>query len=328
MPDRGLQAIIVVCIVNGLAGLFIALRCICRFAIVKSPGLEDWTLITAMAMSIVLAVVVDQQRRYGLGKHAVDVPPEDNTMILKMLYISVIVYNAGLILVKFSLLHQYLRFFVERKWRRADYTIMCIVIGGGISIIFTGIFTCNPIPRFWDRAGVEGVCINIQALWYFYASFNLLTDILCWALPIPVLAKLVLPSRQKYTLMFVFTLGLFGCIIGILRMYYLYRATVSTDLTYDNVAAAMWSAIELNVGIVCACVPALRPVVAKVLPSLVAKTRSWTGTGKRAAGRVELVPEGIRDDQGLVVRKESGPKWRDLEEGRSEENASDAGRST
>jgi hypothetical protein len=83
-------------------------------------------------------------------------------MILKMLYISVIVYNAGLILVKFSLLHQYLRFFVERKWRRANYAIMSIVISGGIAIIFTGIFTCNPIPRFWDRAGVEGVCINIQ----------------------------------------------------------------------------------------------------------------------------------------------------------------------
>jgi hypothetical protein len=177
----------------------------------------------------------------------------------------------------------------------------------------------NPLASL----GTDGNLLT--ALWYFYASFNLLTDILCWALPIPVLAKLILPRRQKYTLMFVFTLGLFGCIIGILRMYYLYRATVSTDLTYDNVAAAMWSAIELNVGIVCACVPALRPVVAKVLPSLVAKTRSWTGTGKRAAGRAEVVPERTSDDQDLVIRKEPATKWRDLEEGRNDENASDTG---
>jgi hypothetical protein len=67
-----------------------------------------------------------------------------------------------------------------------------------------------------------------------------------------------------------------GCIIGVLRLYYLYQASISTDLTYDNVAPATWSAIELNVGIMCACIPALRPVISVVFPRLLSSTAGKT----------------------------------------------------
>jgi hypothetical protein len=83
-----------------------------------------------------------------------------------------------------------------------------------------------------------------------------------------VLSKLKMPKKQKISLVLVFTLGGFGCIIGVLRLYYLYQSTISIDLTYDNVAPATWSAIELNVGIICACVPALRPVLSLAFPGL------------------------------------------------------------
>ena len=48
---------------------------------------------------------------------------------------------------------------------------------------------------------------------------------------------------------------------------------VSTDITYDNVGAATWSAAELNVGIMCACVPAMRPVIGLVFPRLLSSSR-------------------------------------------------------
>jgi len=57
----------------------------------------------------------------------------------------------------------------------------------------------------------------------------------------------------------------------VLRLHALYIASISTDITYDNVGAATWSAIELNVGIMCACFPALRPVISLFSPRL-----SWT----------------------------------------------------
>lgn len=37
----------------------------------------------------------------------------------------------------------------------------------------------------------------------------------------------------------------------------------------DNVGAASWSAIECNTGIICACLPTLKPLVARIFPNMV-----------------------------------------------------------
>ena len=50
-------------------------------------------------------------------------------------------------------------------------------------------------------------------------------------------------------------------------------ASISTDLTYDNVGAATWSSCELNVGIACSCVPAFRPLISLIFPRLLSSTR-------------------------------------------------------
>lgn len=103
-----------------------------------------------------------------------------------------------------------------------------------------------------------------------------------------------------------------GCIIGVLRLYYLYQSTVSTDLTYDNVAPATWSAMELNVGIICACVPALRPVISVVFPRLLStsgkatsnpftRTHQSNAYYQRNESAVELshAPSARRDSEAL-----------------------------
>jgi hypothetical protein len=67
--------------------------------------------------------------------------------------------------------------------------------------------------------------------------------------------------------------SLSGCIVSILRLHGLYAVTISTDVTYDNSPAVTWSSVELNVGIMCACVPALRPVISAVFPKLLSTTQ-------------------------------------------------------
>ena len=46
-----------------------------------------------------------------------------------------------------------------------------------------------------------------------------------------------------------------------IRLYYLYLIAGSTDVTWTNPAAATWSSIEVNVGITCACLPTMKPVL-------------------------------------------------------------------
>lgn len=57
-----------------------------------------------------------------------------------------------------------------------------------------------------------------------------------------------------------------ACIASILRLRVLYVSTVSKDLTWDKAPTVTWSAIELSMGIFCACIPTLRPLACHLFP--------------------------------------------------------------
>lgn len=52
------------------------------------------------------------------------------------------------------------------------------------------------------------------------------------------------------------------------RLYYIYAATKSRDRSYIYAQIAIWSTAELNIGIICTCVPTVRPLIRRVLPKL------------------------------------------------------------
>lgn len=74
-------------------------------------------------------------------------------------------------------------------------------------MLFGSIFSCTPVPFFWNKDIHGGHCINLMAFWFSNASFNILSDIAIIILPIPVLKALNLPKKQKYGLILVFIMG-------------------------------------------------------------------------------------------------------------------------
>jgi hypothetical protein len=58
------------------------------------------------------------------------------------------------------------------------------------------------------------------------------------------------------------------CIVSILRLQFLVAISNSSDPTYDNPPAATWSSVEINVGIICSCLPLLRPLLTRFLPNI------------------------------------------------------------
>ncbi|KIW10642.1 hypothetical protein PV08_11606 [Exophiala spinifera] len=289
--ERGMQAVVTAAVFNALAFLFIVARCVSRFIILKQAGPEDYLILFALALSIGLTVIIILEKNSGLGRHADTVSAEDNETLLKLLYASVIEYNVALFLLKDSILYQYLRFFVQRSYRIAAWCLIGIVGVGGFAFILMSCFSCWPIAYFWEKSIENGHCVDILAFWFSFSAFNIATDLAVWFLPMPVLYNLKLPRKQKMTLIAVFALGGFGCITSFLRLHALYVTSVSTDLTYDNVDAATWSAAELNVGIMCACIPAIRPVVSLLFPRLLTSTRR-----SRTSDAYQRGTSGFRND--------------------------------
>jgi hypothetical protein len=151
--------------------------------------------------------------------------------------------------------------------------MLAIIIAYGLWTFIASILTCYPVAYFWDKSIKGGHCLNLLAYWFSNAGMNIATDLALYIMPIPVLNSLQLPRRQKYGLMLVFAVGLFVVITSILRLHSLYVVSVATDITWDNVGAATWSSIELNIGIICACLPTLRPLLIRVFPRLIDSTR-------------------------------------------------------
>lgn len=73
-------------------------------------------------------------------------------------------------------------------------------------------------------------------------------------------------------------------VISIVRLQTLITFASSTNPTWDNLRVSQWSTIEINVGIICACMPTLRLILLKFFPALSSTTRSYYGAGKSSFG--------------------------------------------
>jgi hypothetical protein len=68
-------------------------------------------------------------------------------------------------------------------------------------------------------------------------------------------------------------------------------ASASTDPTWDNTDAAVWSFIELSIGVLAACLPTLRPLFALAFPrffksTVTGRTGQYNGLSGKGTGKM------------------------------------------
>jgi hypothetical protein len=93
---------------------------------------------------------------------------------------------------------------------------------------------------------------------------NITTDFLLALLPVPFIWRLQIEIRSKILVVGILSLGLFACVAGIIKSTY--NKTVLTDpkrFVHDEYS--MWNFIELNVGIIAASLPTLKPFFTRLL---------------------------------------------------------------
>ncbi|KAL3421569.1 hypothetical protein PVAG01_08015 [Phlyctema vagabunda] len=268
MPEsRGLEVTVSVIVFSVLATAFVVARLIARVKMIKNAGPDEWTIVVSLVAAIVVTGLVCRQVKYGLGKHNDQLTPEDQIKMLKHLWINIVFYNASLGLTKTSILLQYLRVFVGTRIRFACWFSIGVVFCYAMWAIFSNLFACTPIAFTWDKS-LHGHCIERKFLWLFNASFNIISDVVILVLPMPVLSSLKLPRKQKFVLMAIFAAGGLVCLISVIRLHDLYRLLKTKDLSWDNATVAIWSTLEIHLGIICASLPTLKPVISWLFPSI------------------------------------------------------------
>lgn len=109
-------------------------------------------------------------------------------------------------LTKLSLIFLYKRLFPTKYYQIILAVTLFFVIATGMWMVFSAILFCIPVRSFWDTS-LHRTCLPEGVVWCLNAGFQISTDLLLVILPMPVLAKLQIPKRQKVALILIFALG-------------------------------------------------------------------------------------------------------------------------
>ncbi|KAJ5820243.1 hypothetical protein N7474_005834 [Penicillium riverlandense] len=242
------------------ATIAVILRFISRHVARAGLWLDDYTIAIALAINWVMAILRWVQILvFGVGRHAYYLPDDKIQGFFKSFLASQIIYFLNAVFTKAALLLLYYRIFgVVKHFRWALCATWFLVIGYFIACTIVSIAECLPVAKFWNPSG-PGSCIDMVAFFRWNGVTNLILDVLVLCLPFPMAWRLQMTTRQKLILTGIFMLGGFVCIVSVMRIAS-FDFTEMYDPTWTGVNSSMYSSIEQSVGIICACLPTLRPL--------------------------------------------------------------------
>ncbi|KKY38910.1 putative integral membrane protein [Diaporthe ampelina] len=211
----------------------------------------------------------------GFGKHLWSVTEEQLQCYMKELLFLGVTYFWPPTLAKLSLIVLYHRLNPNTGYRVALYVIAFVITT--YTIVFTAILSgpCNPLD-----VG-SSTCLNNVAL--AQAVLNISTDGVLVLMPVVMLWGLNMPRKQKVAVGCILALGSGAVIASCVRIAYVRAMINNPDVLYTQGSAAVWSAVEINIGILCNCLAMLKPFVRRHLPwliSLVGSDGSSSEEGK------------------------------------------------
>ncbi|KAJ5917760.1 hypothetical protein N7454_010135 [Penicillium verhagenii] len=260
-----MRVLIITTLFTILSTLFVSVRLWTRIKLVRSPGKDDILIFAALISSLAFYGFLLAERHYGLGVPKPQLSDDVVMHQLHYLWLSVPFYNLTLILSKLSALFLFIRIFRARAFLLATYITMGFLIIAGTWMVVSGFVFCIPIHDFWrPSSAVAKHCLPRGPIWYSNAAMQILSDVVILVLPMPALYKLQLPPHQKIGIMVVFGVGIFVIATSSARLYELSTMLNGRDFTKTNAEAAVWSSLEANVSIICACMPPSTPFISNV----------------------------------------------------------------
>ncbi|KAK4154563.1 hypothetical protein C8A00DRAFT_42705 [Chaetomidium leptoderma] len=253
-----------------IALIFVLLRFWTRARIVHALGMADWVIALSLIAAGGMCISIVEQNKYGMGKHVWDIVDFEPAM-MEAWWFSLLCYVLTLALTKVSICLLYLTIFTFEWARRACFAVLFIVVITNLWAVATTLTYCIPLQATWDPTVIASFCQS-QDAWWANTGMIIVTDIIIFILPIPLVLPLKLPRRQKFVVVGIFALGFFVCLVSLIRLAILVQVKGSTDqdFTYSGTSLSYWTVIEVHTAIVVACSMTLKPLVTTLFPNLLA----------------------------------------------------------
>ncbi|RDW66535.1 hypothetical protein BP6252_10170 [Coleophoma cylindrospora] len=281
LNHRQTVVIVISSILAPLAITAVTLRLIARFRVTRAGSFDDCILFLGLCSVLTCIGSVCSEIFFGLGQHIQTISPEDLERFFICFWISIITYAISVAATKTSIILQYFRFLTKRGPRIACWVILFVVNTYGLFGVLVTIFMCNPVQGFW-RPAIAKSCISRDALWITNSSISIVTDLVILCIPVSTILGLNIPLCRKIPIFCMFGVGIVACLVTILRMGSLVKASRDHDITCDipaplccfvvltpadiNAITAVWSISEITAAIICASVPGIKPIFQRRRP--------------------------------------------------------------
>ncbi|EME85190.1 uncharacterized protein MYCFIDRAFT_119694, partial [Pseudocercospora fijiensis CIRAD86] len=235
----------------------------------RNFGADDWTM---LATQLLFSAYLTAQLigvAYGTGQHLEDLIPWRAERALKAWYFCEIFYVCSTSFLKVSIGLFLLRVATNKIHIWIVRMIMILAAVFGFAFLFVVIFQCWPISDWWSLDPTQKHCIKpdiVIGLTYGVSGLNVIADWTLGILPAFIVKDLQMSVRQKRLVAIILSFAAVGSTATIVRLPYVGSLAQSFDgsegdFLYTTVGVAIWTTVEIGVGITAGCMATLRPLI-------------------------------------------------------------------
>ncbi|OTA57986.1 hypothetical protein K449DRAFT_437007 [Hypoxylon sp. EC38] len=269
------RVVLSVCL--AISSIFFLIRVYGAWFVVK-PRLSDYVFIPTFILFVAFMTILYKEVDYGYFVHLWDIQMRDLPPIVYLYNCSISLYAVTLMMIKVTILLEWLHIFVPTGTRNYFFWIAHALLWINVLFYSAAIIalnlTCIPHEKYWNRL-LPGRCISDRPLDIASAVVNFLVDFCILVLPQRVIWNLNIPSKKRIGVSAVFSIGVIAVATAGYRTVFTIHQEESADITWDYSLVGLLLAVEITCGIVVFCLPvAPKALSATRLPNIYSRVTS------------------------------------------------------
>ncbi|KAL8906492.1 MAG: hypothetical protein Q9171_006253 [Xanthocarpia ochracea] len=238
-----------------------------RAKLLKNVWWDDWFILLSFAFTMVFSVMWTVYALRGYARHDIYLNPKQKMDAAKIGIISRSCCVMAIATGKVSVAFLIQRIQGSNKWRNWFLRFCSISVSVTALIVVVLLYAqCQPVRTLWTPSMLKdgtGHCWNpIPSNNYdiFVASYFAWLDFVLAIIPVSIVWKLQMDVKKKLALCALLGLGIFAGICATIKTAHLRSMTQKEDMTWKLPQFLLWNSVEVNIIIVAACIPTLRPL--------------------------------------------------------------------
>ncbi|KAL3257640.1 hypothetical protein ABHI18_006690 [Aspergillus niger] len=269
---------------TALATLSYVLRLYSRRFTTAGLKVEDWLMGAGLLLSYCATAFVVNTAFNGVGLPVADLPPDERRRVQFASWMIQKFWAPSAAFVKISIIVFLKRLLgTVRAYAIISNILIIFISCWALTALLVNIFQCRPVQYYYNKE-LRGHCMSGQRQFFqTMGAISLIEDIIILCLPIPIIWGLHITFRQKFAVILLFSLGGLVCIFSLMRLIE-FRTFITTDLASSSAKESIWTCLELDIAIICGCLPLMKPLIQGFLGkvrSRVSKARSHPSSGTK-----------------------------------------------